>query len=112
MLVAEKSVKARENSEFIAYLSSAWQPWQSLLKRLAATRYGEAREKLIEAMDEPFQTRLQARLHEAGLQEDPDAERIAGEHIKNELAHEINVALTNSFLDERGLASLLAPKWH
>jgi Leucine-rich repeat (LRR) protein len=104
---AENSVNASENAGFIHYLSTDWQPWQSVLKRLHRSEYEGAQEKLIDAMEDEFTTRLNARLKEIGLENDDDAWRIAGPQLRADMAREINGELTRNFLQTQTLLHLL-----
>lgn len=108
---AERLVKEKENNEFVHYLSTSWQPWQSVLKRLAGDQFERTQESLIEAMDEPFRNLLDTRLREHGLQNDPDAQREMGKQVKDELAHAINGMMTTEFLQSRGLGAALERRW-
>ena len=69
----------------------------------AQARVMAANEALIEAMGEPFANRLQARLREAGLENDVDAERIVGPQVRAEIEREIKGRLTRDFLDRHRL---------
>lgn len=105
---AEKSVKASEQQEFVHYLSTDWQPWQSVLKRLDGTAYEAAQNALVEATGEEFSTRLSARLKEMGLENDDDAARAIGPQVMAEITREINAELTRKFLATQGLSALLS----
>ncbi|WP_292933246.1 NEL-type E3 ubiquitin ligase domain-containing protein [Noviherbaspirillum sp.] len=111
LAAAEHLVKEKENKEFVNYLSTSWQPWQSVLKRLAGEQFERTHESLVEAMDEPFRNLLDTRLREHGLQDDPDARREMGKQVKDEIAHGINGRMTTEFLQSRGLAATLAQRW-
>ena len=108
---AEAQIKERENIYFVDYLSTAWSPWQAVLKRLTPTEQAATVEKLIDALDEPFQARLTARLRSEDLEHDADAQRIAGVQIKNDIAHEINRQCTADFLMSKNLSEVLEPRW-
>ena len=106
---AQERVLSAEREGFANYLSSDWQPWQSVLQRLDPEGHERAREELVEAMEDKFPSRLQARLQQMGLQGDPDAERGMGAHIKTEIAHEVRGRRSHDFLQNRGLLALLNP---
>ena len=100
---AEVRVLEAEQRDFANYLSSDWQPWQSVLQRLAPELNARAKEELVEAMGDEFSTRLEARLSPMGLQHDADSQRIVGPQIQAEIAHEINGRATRDFLASRGM---------
>ena len=104
---AEADVKAMEKQDFLHYLSTDWAPWQSVLQRWNQEKYDEAKTKLVEAMDEEFSERLSARLKEAGLENNADAQRNAGSQLLKEMTWEINDGLTKEFLSSQGLSHLL-----
>ena len=103
---AKARVRQAEQQGFADYLVTRWQPWQSVLHQREPQVYAAANEELIETMGEPFanrlQARLQARLPEAGLENDPDAERIVGAQVRAEIEREIMGRLTQDFLAGRG----------
>lgn len=102
---AQARVLDAERRGFANYLSSDWQPWQAVLQRLAPEQHAQAQGELIDAMGDEFSNRLTARLHEAGLENDSDAQRIVGPQVQAEIAHEINGRVTRDFLASRGLAA-------
>ncbi|WP_407119615.1 hypothetical protein [Bradyrhizobium sp. LMG 9283] len=60
-------------------------------------------ERLVDAMGEEFQTRLNLRLAKEGLTGDADAERVLGVQIRNEIAREIKSAVMHQVLGKLGL---------
>jgi hypothetical protein len=60
-------------------------------------------DRLIEAMGEEFESRLDQRLAEHGLLGDADAERVLGAQVRNEVAGEIKREVMHNVLAERGL---------
>ena len=104
---AEEDVKAMEKQDFLHYLSTEWKPWQSVLQRCHKEKYDEAQTKLVEAMDDEFSTRLSARLKEAGLENNADAQRNAGAQLLKEMTWETNDGLTKEFLSGQNLLHLL-----
>ncbi len=100
---AQTRVLAAERRGFPDFLASQWQPWQSVLKRLAPERHAQAQAQLREAMGEPLEQRLQQRLQETGLQNDPDARRAFGPQVSADITREIKLPLTRDVLAERGL---------
>ena len=104
---ATQQVIEAEQAGFLKYLACDWQPWQSVLERVEPTGFAQMNEQLIDAMDAPFQARLAGRLAALGLGHDPDAERLLGVEIKNELALQVQGAYTRDFLSRSGLGSLV-----
>ncbi|RXG89086.1 E3 ubiquitin--protein ligase [Bradyrhizobium zhanjiangense] len=96
-------VRGREASQFTDYMASRWQPWETVLRRIAPDEYAAMQERLVEAMGEEFQTRLDQRLADLGLLGDPDAERVLGAQVRNEIAGEIKGEVMHRVLAERGL---------
>lgn len=104
---AEKDVKAAEKKDFFSYLSTHWQPMQSVLKRLHGEQYKKARDELMTAIEVDFPARLQARVKQESLQHSADAERIVAAQVMREIEQEINGRLTRNFLESKGLGNLL-----
>nr|WP_246510390.1 NEL-type E3 ubiquitin ligase domain-containing protein [Bradyrhizobium glycinis] len=100
---AEASVRNQEAAEFPDYLATRWQPWESVVRRIAPEAYAEMQERLVEAMGVQFRTRLDGRLAEHGLTGDADAERVLGAQIRNEIAREIKSAVMHRVLERLGL---------
>ncbi|TFV42277.1 E3 ubiquitin--protein ligase [Bradyrhizobium niftali] len=96
-------VRQREASQFTDYMATRWQPWETVLRRIAPDEYEAMQDRLVEAMGEEFQTRLDQRLAEHGLLGDPDAERVLGAQVRNEIAGEIKGEVMHRLLAERGL---------
>ncbi|MBH5372240.1 T3SS effector NEL-type E3 ubiquitin ligase NopM [Bradyrhizobium glycinis] len=96
-------VREREANQFTDYMATRWQPWEKVLRRIAPGEYEAMQERLVEAMGDEFQTRLDQRLAEYGLLGDPDAERALGAQVRNELASEIKGEVMHRVLAERGL---------
>ncbi|UWU75676.1 NEL-type E3 ubiquitin ligase domain-containing protein [Bradyrhizobium huanghuaihaiense] len=96
-------VREREASQVTDYLASRWQPWETVLRRIAPDEYAAMQDRLVEAMGEEFQTRLDQRLAQRGLLGDPDAERVLGAQVRNEIGGEIKREVMHRVLAERGL---------
>ncbi|WP_439402722.1 hypothetical protein ACNJYA_10055 [Bradyrhizobium sp. DASA03068] len=73
-----------------------------MLRRIAPDEYEAMQDRLVEAMGEEFQTRLDQRLGEHGLLGDPDAERVLGAQVRNELASAIKRDVMYRVLTELG----------
>ncbi len=106
---AHDRVLEAERQNFANFLSNDWQPWQSVLQRLAPEQHARAQGQLMDAMGEEFSSRLNARLQASGLQHDADAQRIVGPQIQAEITHEIYGRVTRDFLASRGLLSSIEP---
>ncbi|MBB4423759.1 Leucine-rich repeat (LRR) protein [Bradyrhizobium sp. CIR48] len=96
------SVREQEANQFTDYMATRWQPWETVLRRIAPDEYEAMQERLVEAMGEEFQTRLDQRLAQHGLLGDPDAERVLGAQIRNELASEIKREVMHRVLAANG----------
>ncbi|WP_245473944.1 NEL domain-containing protein [Bradyrhizobium zhanjiangense] len=100
---AEASVRTQEAAEFPDYLAARWQPWATVVRRIAPEDHAELQERLVDAMGVQFQARLDGRLAEHGLTGDADAERVLGAQIRNEIAREIKSAVMHQVLGKLGL---------
>ncbi|MGY3609701.1 MULTISPECIES: T3SS effector NEL-type E3 ubiquitin ligase NopM [unclassified Bradyrhizobium] len=96
-------VREREANQFTDYMATRWQPWETVLRRIAPDEHAAMQDRLVEAMGEEFQTRLDQRLAEHGLLGDLDAERVLGAQVRNEIAGEIKREVMHRLLAERGL---------
>ncbi|MCA6115073.1 E3 ubiquitin--protein ligase [Bradyrhizobium sp. WSM 1738] len=95
-------VREREASQFTDYMAS-WQPWETVLRRIAPDEYAAMQDRLVEAMGEEFQSRLDQQLAEHGLLGDADAERVLGAQVRNQIAGEIKREVMHRLLADRGL---------
>lgn len=100
---AEVLVREQEAAEFPDYLAARWQPWESVVRRIAPQDYADMQERLLDAMGVQFETRLDERLAEHGLTGDADAERVLGAQIRDEIAREIKGAVMHQVLGKFGL---------
>ncbi|VIO68609.1 putative E3 ubiquitin-protein ligase ipaH4.5 [Bradyrhizobium ivorense] len=100
---AEASVRNQEAAEFPDYLATRWHPWDSVLRRIAPEDYAAMERRLVDAMGDEFQTRLDRRLAENGLTGDADAERVLGAQIRKEIALEIKGPVMHQVLERFGL---------
>ncbi len=96
-------VREREANQFTDYMATRWQPWETVLRRIAPEEHAAMQDRLIEAMGEEFQSRLDQRLAERGLLGDPDAERVLGAQVRNEIAGEIKREVMHRVLGTRGI---------
>ncbi|WP_445219711.1 NEL-type E3 ubiquitin ligase domain-containing protein [Bradyrhizobium sp. Pa8] len=100
---AETRVRHEEATGFADYLATRWQPWETVVSRIAPEAYAQMQDQLVEAMDEEFDSRLQQRLADHDLIGNSDAERQFGAQIRDEIAREITGALTRQVLADHGL---------
>ncbi|UFX44174.1 E3 ubiquitin--protein ligase [Bradyrhizobium sp. 41S5] len=96
-------VREREANQFTDYMATRWQPWETVLRRIAPDEHAAMQDRLVEAMGEEFQSRLDLRLAEHGLVGDVDAERVLGAQVRNQIAAEIKGEVMHRLLAERGL---------
>ncbi|MDA9505697.1 E3 ubiquitin--protein ligase [Bradyrhizobium sp. CCBAU 11386] len=96
-------VRAREATQFTDYMATRWQPWETVLRRIAPDEHAAMQDRLVEAMGEEFQSCLDRRLAEHGLVGDVDAERVLGAQVRNQIAGEIKGEVMHRLLAERGL---------
>jgi hypothetical protein len=106
---AQARVLAAERTELVNYLATQFEPWQSVLQRLAPEQHAQTQDELIEAMGDEFTHRLNARLQEMSLENNADAQRTLGPQVQAEITREINGRLTRNFLASRGLLHHLMP---
>ncbi|NOJ41553.1 T3SS effector NEL-type E3 ubiquitin ligase NopM [Bradyrhizobium australiense] len=96
-------VREREANQFSDYMATRWQPWETVLRRIAPDEHAAMQDRLVEAMGEEFQGRLDQRLAEHGLLGDADAERVLGAQVRNEIAGEIKREVMHRLFADRGL---------
>ncbi|MCA1370309.1 E3 ubiquitin--protein ligase [Bradyrhizobium sp. BRP14] len=96
-------VREREVNQFTDYMATRWQPWETVLRRIAPDEHAAMQDRLVEAMGKEFQTRLDQRLAEHGLLGDPDAERVLGAQVRNQIVGEIKREVMHRLLADRGL---------
>ncbi|WP_271623525.1 NEL-type E3 ubiquitin ligase domain-containing protein [Bradyrhizobium sp. CCBAU 11430] len=97
------TVRQQETIGFADYLATRWQPWETVLRRIAPEEHAAMDDRLIDAMGEEFQIRLNQRLAEVSLAGDADAERIIGPQIVNEIAREIKIEVMHRVLRAHGI---------
>ncbi|WP_271518856.1 T3SS effector NEL-type E3 ubiquitin ligase NopM [Bradyrhizobium sp. CCBAU 53380] len=96
-------IREREGRQLADYMATRWQPWETVLRRIAPDEYEAMQDRLVEAMGEEFQTRLDQRLADHNLLGDSDADRVLGAQVRNEIAGEIKREVMHRVLAERGL---------
>ncbi|WP_249168050.1 NEL-type E3 ubiquitin ligase domain-containing protein [Bradyrhizobium elkanii] len=100
---AETSVREQEAAGFADFLATRWEPWDTVVRRIAPDDHAAMRDRLADAMEDEFPTRLNERLAEPGLTDDVDARREVGAQILNEIAREIKGELMHKVLRAHGL---------
>ncbi|WP_407185226.1 NEL domain-containing protein [Bradyrhizobium centrosematis] len=96
-------VLERKANQFADYMASRWQPWETVLRRIAPDEHAAMGDCVVDDMGEEFETRLAKRLAEHSLLGDPDAERVLGAQVGNEIAGEIKGEVMQRVLAEHGL---------
>ena len=110
------TIKRQENAEFAQWLAHS-PSWLGYVHTQVPPLFDASREKLAEALDQPFQARLDEQLRATGLNKTTDsaawndAERILGKTISDQIVDQFNQKLTHDFLDLRGARHLLQPHW-
>ncbi|TKI08074.1 NEL-type E3 ubiquitin ligase domain-containing protein [Martelella alba] len=102
---ARAKVALREIEEFPAWLAQ-WKPWQSVLRRIDATRCAAAVRERHAVLEKDFAEKLASRLREAHLTHDEDARRVIGRIVLDEIDHEIDCRLSREILIARNLLAL------
>lgn len=100
---AEMRVRDEEETGLADYLATRWQPWETVLSRIAPEPHAQMQHRLLEAMGEEFDSRLQQRLAGHELIGNSDAERQFGAQIRDEIVREIKGALTRQVLADHAL---------
>ncbi|WFU85648.1 NEL-type E3 ubiquitin ligase domain-containing protein [Bradyrhizobium sp. CIAT3101] len=103
LTTAEKQVRNEEAADFADYLATRWQPWETVVRRIAPEAHAQMQDRLIEAMDEDFQNRLKQRLADHDLTGNSDAELQFGAKIRDEIACEIKGELMRQVLRDHGV---------
>ncbi|WFU79200.1 NEL-type E3 ubiquitin ligase domain-containing protein [Bradyrhizobium sp. CIAT3101] len=103
LTAAETKVRNEEAAGFADYLATRWQPWETVVSRIAPEAHAQMQDRLIGAMDGEFQSRLEQRLADHDLTGDSDAELQFGAKIRDEIACEIKGALMREVLRDHGL---------
>ncbi|UGY12011.1 hypothetical protein HAP48_0000885 (plasmid) [Bradyrhizobium septentrionale] len=95
---AETLVRDKETAEFADYLATDWQPWDTVVSRIAPEAHEAMSEQLIDAMGDEFDDRLKKRLAALNLTGFGDAERELGVEVRKEIEREIRGALRDKVL--------------
>ncbi|KRQ06509.1 hypothetical protein AOQ71_26045 [Bradyrhizobium manausense] len=100
---AEIQVRNEEAAGFADYLATRWQPWEMVVSRIAPEAHAQMENRLAEAINEEFPSRLEQRLADHHLTGDREAEVQFGAQIREEIAREIKGALMRQVLEEHAI---------
>ncbi|WP_258768845.1 NEL-type E3 ubiquitin ligase domain-containing protein [Bradyrhizobium arachidis] len=100
---AEIQVRNEEAAGFADYLATRWQPWDMVVSRIAPEAHAQMENRLAEAINEEFPSRLEQRLADHHLTGDSEAEVQFGAQIREEIAREIKGALTRQVLEDHAI---------
>ncbi|QOG24009.1 hypothetical protein FOM02_42350 [Bradyrhizobium sp. SEMIA] len=103
LTAAETQVRNEEAAGFADFMATRWQPWETVVSRIAPDAHAEMQNRLAEAMDGEFPSRLEQRLAEHHLTGNSDAELQFGAQIRDEIAREIKGALMRQVLADHAL---------
>jgi len=90
---AENLVKIKEKNDFPSWFSK-WQPWHSVIKRIAPKRYEKTMKELYEFLEKDFPSQLSSKLSEQNLLGDADAERQYGAYLMSKHEDKLYQKLT------------------
>ncbi|EGF7348131.1 hypothetical protein F6T13_22015 [Escherichia coli] len=96
---AENIVKAREKNDFPSWFSK-WQPWHSVIKRIAPKRYERTMEELYTFLEKDFPSQLSYQLSKQDLLGDADAERQYGVYLMSKFEDALYKNLTFDVLND------------
>ena len=100
---AAKQVIDAEKTDFLHYLSTEWSPWQSVLQRLCPAEYAQAQEKISACADTDFLHRQNIYLREQNLEDNEMNRMLSAQAVLDDIAYEVNDALTKKFSTQQGL---------
>ncbi|MGL3104776.1 NEL-type E3 ubiquitin ligase domain-containing protein [Bradyrhizobium sp. BR 1432] len=103
LTAAQTKVRNEEAAGFADYLATRWRPWETVVGRIAPEAYAQMQDRLIAAMGEEFESRLEQRLAAHDLTGNSDAELQFGAKIRDEIACEIKGALMRQVLRDHGV---------
>ncbi|HHL2713162.1 TPA: NEL-type E3 ubiquitin ligase domain-containing protein [Yersinia enterocolitica] len=107
---AEMTVKRAENSQFKDWLAQ-WKPWHKVLERIERDTWEYAMNERLQAYENKYAERVSAELAGLNMSNDPDAERIIGLKIMNDMDKSFYNSVTDKVLTDRALTSILNEKW-
>ncbi|HCM1924211.1 TPA: SPI-1 type III secretion system effector E3 ubiquitin transferase SlrP [Salmonella enterica subsp. salamae serovar 39:c:e,n,x] len=108
---AEIRIKIAENSDFHKWFA-LWGPWHKVLERIAPEEWREMMDKRAECIEtEEYQIRVNAELEALGIAGDPDAERMTGIRIMEEINQTLFTESMENVLMKKGVSSLMSAYW-
>ncbi|EMA3751859.1 SPI-1 type III secretion system effector E3 ubiquitin transferase SlrP [Salmonella enterica] len=108
---AEIRIKIAENSDFHKWFA-LWGPWHKVLERIAPEEWREMMDKRAECIEtEEYQRRVNAELEALGIAGDPDAERMTGMRIMEEINQTLFTESMENVLMKKGVSSLMSAYW-
>lgn len=108
---AEIRIKIAENSDFHKWFA-LWGPWHKVLERIAPEEWREMMDKRAECIEtDEYQIRVNAELEALGIAGDPDAERMTGIRIMEEINQTLFTESMENVLMKKGVSSLMSAYW-
>ncbi|KJT77720.1 E3 ubiquitin-protein ligase SlrP, partial [Salmonella enterica subsp. enterica serovar Heidelberg str. 670102-3] len=108
---AEIRIKIAENRDFHKWFA-LWGPWHKVLERIAPEEWREMMAKRAECIEtDEYQSRVNAELEALGIAGDPDAERMAGMRIMEEINQTLFTEIMENILLKKEVSSLMSAYW-
>ncbi|HAU3360302.1 TPA: SPI-1 type III secretion system effector E3 ubiquitin transferase SlrP [Salmonella enterica subsp. salamae] len=108
---AEIRIKIAENSDFHKWFA-LWGPWHKVLERIAPEEWREMMDKRAEYIEtDEYQSRVNAELEALGIAGDPDAERMTGMRIMEEINQTLFTEIMENILMKKEVSSLMSAYW-
>ncbi|EJR9421925.1 E3 ubiquitin--protein ligase, partial [Salmonella enterica subsp. enterica serovar Kentucky] len=108
---AEIRIKIAENRDFHKWFA-LWGPWHKVLERIAPEEWREMMAKRAECIEtDEYQSRVNAELEALGIAGDPDAERMAGMRIMEEINQTLFTEIMENILLKKEVSSLVSAYW-
>ncbi|EBG5097759.1 SPI-1 type III secretion system effector E3 ubiquitin transferase SlrP [Salmonella enterica subsp. enterica] len=108
---AEIRIKIAENSDFHKWFA-LWGPWHKVLERIAPEEWREMMDNRAECIEtDEFQSRVNAELEALGIAGDPDAERMTGMRIMEEINQTLFTEIMENILMKKEVSSLMSAYW-
>ncbi len=108
---AEIRIKIAENRDFHKWFA-LWGPWHKVLERIAPEEWREMMDKRAEYIEtDEYQSRVNAELEALGIASDPDAERMTGMRIMEEINQTLFTEIMENILLKKEVSSLMSAYW-
>lgn len=108
---AEIRIKIAENRDFHKWFA-LWGPWHKVLERIAPEEWREMMDKRAEYIEtDEYQSRVNAELEALGIASDPDAERMTGMRIMEEINQTLFTEIMENILMKKEVSSLMSAYW-